>query len=66
MFFADFYEHFNELNIKLQGTGKTLDVMFGYIKAFKIKLEVFKNVDDERFQYFPNLKRYINDFPKHD
>ena len=67
MFFADFCEHLNELNIKLQGSGKTLDVMFGYIKAFEMKLEVFKrDVDNERFRYFPNLKRYINDLPKDD
>lgn len=62
MFFADFCEHLNELNIKLQGSGKTLDVMFCYIKAFEMKLKVFKrDVDNERFRYFPNLKRYISD-----
>ncbi|XP_063856091.1 protein FAM200A-like isoform X1 [Scylla paramamosain] len=67
MFFADFCEHLNELNIKLQGSGKTLDIMFGYIKAFEMKLEVFKrDVDNERFRYFPNLKRYINDLQKDD
>nr|XP_045603513.1 general transcription factor II-I repeat domain-containing protein 2B-like [Procambarus clarkii] len=52
----------NELNIKLEGSGKTLDVMFGYIKAFEMKLKDFKrDVDNERFRYFPNLKRYISD-----
>ncbi|XP_069181810.1 general transcription factor II-I repeat domain-containing protein 2A-like [Procambarus clarkii] len=57
-----FCEHLNELNIKLQGSGKTLDVMFCYIKAFEMKLKVFKrDVDNERFRYFPNLKRYISD-----
>ena len=35
MFFADFCEHLNGLNVKLQGGGKTLDVTFGYIKAFE-------------------------------
>ena len=35
MFFADFCEHLNELNVKLQGSGKALDVTFGYIKAFE-------------------------------
>ena len=34
IFFADFCEHLNELNVKLQGSGKALDVTFGYIKAF--------------------------------
>ena len=62
MFFADFCEHLNELNVKLQGSGKALDVMFGYIKAFEKKLEVFKkDIGDERFRYFSNLKRHIND-----
>ena len=35
MFFADFCEHLNGLNVKLQGGGKTLVVTFGYIKAFE-------------------------------
>ena len=30
---ADFCEHLNEVNIKLQGSDKTLDVMFAYIKV---------------------------------
>ncbi len=55
------------MNIKLQCSGKTLDVMFVYIKAFEMKLEVFKrDVDNEKFRYFPNLKRYINDLQKDD
>ena len=49
------------------GSGKTLDVMVDYIKAFEMKLGVFKrDIDSERFRYFPNLKRYINDLPKDD
>ena len=52
MFFADFCEHLNELNVKLQDSGKTLDVTFGYIKAFEKKLEVFKkDIGDERCKY---------------
>ncbi|XP_042206826.1 general transcription factor II-I repeat domain-containing protein 2A-like isoform X1 [Homarus americanus] len=67
MFFADLCEHLNDLNVKLQGSGKTLDVMFDYIKAFEMKLGVFKrDVDSERFRYFPNLKKYINDLTKDD
>ncbi len=67
MFFTIFWEHLYELKIKLQGSGKTLDVIFGYIKAFEMKLEVFKrDVDNEKFRYFPNLKRYINDLQKDD
>ena len=67
MFFADFCEHLNELNVKLQGSGKALDVRFGYIKAFEKKLEVFKkDFGDERFRYFLNLKRHINDLQNND
>ena len=67
MFFVDFCEHSDELNIKLQGFGKTFEVMLCYIKAFEIKLEVFKrDIHNERFRYFPNIKRYINDLPKDD
>lgn len=35
-------KNLNELNAKLQVSGKTLDVVFGYIKAFEMKLEVLK------------------------
>ena len=38
MFFADFSEHLNKLNVKLHGSGKALDVMFGYIKTLKKKI----------------------------
>ena len=62
MFLSDFCEHLNELNVKLQGSGKALDVTLGYIKAFEKKLEVLmKDIGDERFKYFSNLKRHIND-----
>lgn len=65
-----FCEHLNELNIYVQGSDKTLeviDVKFGYIKAFEMNLEVFKrDVDNERCRYFPNLKRYITDLQKDD
>ena len=62
MFFADFCEHLKGLNVKLQGGDKTLDVTFGYIKAFEKKLEVFKkDIGDEKFKYFSNLKSQFND-----
>ena len=67
IFFADFCELLNELNVKLQGSGKTLDVTYGYIKDFEKKLEVFKkDIEDERFRYFSNLKRHINDLQNDD
>lgn len=64
-FFPNSCEHLNDLNIKLQGSSKTLDVKFDYIKSFQMKLKVFKkDVDNERFKYFPYLKKYISDLPK--
>ncbi|XP_076060038.1 general transcription factor II-I repeat domain-containing protein 2A-like isoform X5 [Oratosquilla oratoria] len=67
MFFADFCKHLNDLNGRLQGSGKTLDIMFDEIKAFEMKLGVFKrDVDTEKFRYFPNLKRYISNLQEDD
>ena len=62
MFFADFSEHLNKLNVKLHGSGKALDVTFGNIKTFEKKLKVSKNdIGDERSKFFSNLKRHTND-----
>ncbi|CAI9724522.1 Hypothetical predicted protein [Octopus vulgaris] len=56
-----------QIDISKVDPGKTLDVMFGDIKAFEMKLEVLKrHVDNERFRYFPNLKRCIIDLSKDD
>ena len=64
MFFADFCEH---LNFKLQGGGKTLHVTFGYIKAFEKKIEIFKkDIGDEKFKYFSNLKSQFIDLQTDD
>jgi hypothetical protein len=38
MFFTDLSVHLNELNLKLQGFGKSIDVMFSYIKSFEMKI----------------------------
>ena len=65
MLFADLCECLNDLNVNLQGSGKTLDVTLGYTKAFEKKLEVLKrDADVERLRYSQNLKRHINDLPK--
>jgi hypothetical protein len=39
MFFTDVCVHFNELNVKLQGLGKPVDVMFSIIIAFERKIK---------------------------
>jgi hypothetical protein len=54
--------HLNDLNTKLQGFGKTIDVMFDNIKAFEIKLKMIKrDVDNDTFKYFPNLQKHMTD-----
>ncbi|KAK1338701.1 hypothetical protein QTO34_019358, partial [Cnephaeus nilssonii] len=54
MFFTDLSVHINELNLKLQGFGKSIDVMFGYIKAFESKVKIFKrDVETKTYKYFP-------------
>nr|XP_039268866.1 general transcription factor II-I repeat domain-containing protein 2A-like [Styela clava] len=40
-FFADFTNHYNTLNTKLQGCGSTALLMIGHVKAFEKKLAVF-------------------------
>ena len=53
-FFAYFCEHLNDLNVKLQGKGKILDVTFGYIRNFeknsKYLRKIFKMKDLNTFQ----------------
>ena len=41
MFFTDYTNHFNVLNEKLKGFGKTTDWMFCDIKTFEKKIESF-------------------------
>ncbi|GFX69180.1 general transcription factor II-I repeat domain-containing protein 2A [Trichonephila clavipes] len=62
MFFTDICQHFNELNVKLQGPNKTVIVMMDLICAFEAKLYVFRNdIITKNYKYFPNLKTNIKD-----
>ncbi|GFT04063.1 SCAN domain-containing protein 3 [Trichonephila clavipes] len=62
MFFTDICQHFNELNIKLQGPNKTVIVMMDLIRAFDAKLYVFRNdIITKNYKYFPNMKKNIKD-----
>ncbi|GFV24291.1 transposable element Tcb1 transposase [Trichonephila clavipes] len=55
MFFTDIRQHFNELNVRLQGTNKTVIIMMDLILAFEIELYVFKNDTSTRnYEYFPS------------
>jgi hypothetical protein len=65
MFFTGLSVHLNELNLKLQGKGKRFDVMFGYIKSFELKLEVFKidlkiNVFNAQRSFLQHLQLHLN------
>jgi hypothetical protein len=67
MFFTDICQHFNQLNMKLQGINKTIIVMIDLIRAFEAKLQVFRNdIITKNYKYFPNLKKYINDLEIHE
>ena len=65
MFFADLFEHPNNLSAKLQGSGKAVDVTCGSIMAFEYELDVSKrDMYSEIFRYYQNFKRHIDDPPK--
>lgn len=60
MFFTDFTIHFNVLNKKLQGLGKTAERMFCDIRTFERKLQVFeRDLESGQLKYFPNLKMHL-------
>ncbi|GFV33193.1 general transcription factor II-I repeat domain-containing protein 2A [Trichonephila clavipes] len=61
MFFTDICQHFNELNIKLQGPNKTVIGMMNLNRAFEAILYVFRNDITKNYKYFPNLKKNIKD-----
>ncbi|GBN50946.1 General transcription factor II-I repeat domain-containing protein 2A [Araneus ventricosus] len=66
-FFTDTCQRFSELNVKLQGTNKTIIVMIHLIRAFDAKLHVFRNdIITRNYKYFPNLKQNINDLDIHE
>lgn len=58
MFFKDMCQHLNELNVKLQGSNKTIDIL-DIICAFDTKLlHVFSNnIITKNYKYFPNLEK---------
>lgn len=67
MFFTDLCQHFNELNVKLQGPNKTIIVMIDLIRAFEAKLQVYsKDIATKTYKYFPNLKKMIKDLELHE
>ncbi|XP_023567860.1 general transcription factor II-I repeat domain-containing protein 2A isoform X2 [Octodon degus] len=60
MFFTDFILHFNILNKKLRTVGKTAERVFGDIKTFERKLQVFeRDLENGQLKYFPSLKMHL-------
>ncbi|GFV71117.1 general transcription factor II-I repeat domain-containing protein 2A [Trichonephila clavipes] len=58
MFFTDICQHFNELNIKLQGPNKTVIVTMDLIRVFEAKLYVFRNdIITKKLQVLPKLEK---------
>ena len=59
--FNEYFQPFNR--IKLQGSGKSIDVMYDIIGGFGSKLELFKrDIDNNNFKYFPLLKDHLQNF----
>ena len=59
-FFADFRMHYNNLNTKVQGCGNIALSMFGYVKAFEKKLDVFStDLKGGKLKYFPHLQKHF-------
>lgn len=60
MFITDFTAHFNVLNKKLQGLGKTAEMMFCDTRTFERKLQVFeRDLESGQLKYFPKLKMHL-------
>lgn len=60
-FFADFTFHYNNLNKKLQGCGCVVPSMFGHIKAFEKKLDIFsRDLEENKMKYFPLLEKHFS------
>lgn len=56
-FLVDMNRHLNEINLKLQGTGKFVSDMYTNVKSFENKLKLFKeHIKNKNFVHFPACK----------
>ena len=63
MFLADITTHLNELNLHLQGIGKTVMCLFEVCKGFASKLNVYtRDIRIATFRYFEHLKAFSVDY----
>jgi len=59
-FLTDITNHLNTLNLKLQGEGKVLPVMYQHIEAFQRKLTLLgAHVSSQNFLQFPTLAKVV-------
>lgn len=67
MFFTDLCSHLNELNLKLQGSHKTIIIIFDIIIAFKNKLEIFnRDIISNIYKYFPNTRNFFENLDSYE
>jgi len=58
-FLLDMTEHFNKLNLKLQGKGNTALQLLEEVLTFVQKLELFKvDISNDEFVYFDSVRNY--------
>ena len=66
-FLVDMMEHMNVLNLKLQGRGKPVTELWPCVKAFIMKLDVFKeDVLTGGDHHFQTLKHFISEWEDFD
>ena len=62
MFLVDIIMHLNELNLRLQGPGKTVIGLFEAWKGFVAKLDIYtRDIQTATFRYFKHLKAFSVD-----
>ena len=55
-FLVDITSHLNELNSRLQRKGQLINCMFDHVKAFQVKISLWKNqISNKNFAHFPTL-----------
>ena len=55
-FLVDITSHSNDINFRLYRKGRLINCMFDYVKAFQVKLSLWKNqINKRNFAHFPSL-----------
>lgn len=58
-FMVDIFGHLNEFNLSLQGKNKVIADMRKEVKAFEMKLHLFRqDIENSKLLHFPTLKEY--------